>query len=184
MRANTKDNVEGTMNQVGGTIKEAVESHLHLPDAPGSRAGSSRRLPQVRHGAGTEDGDAGTDDEENAELHDMTRRFWIGAALTLPVFVLAMAHLIPAPASPGRWPRFALDSICAHHARGLVGGLAVLPPWLALRRHAEFEHVHADRHRRGRGLRLQRRGDARCPACSRTRCNTTARSPSTSRPPR
>ena len=39
---------------------------------------------------------AGTDDEENAELHDMTRRFWIGAALTLPVFVLAMAHLIPA----------------------------------------------------------------------------------------
>jgi Cu+-exporting ATPase len=25
----------------------------------------------------------------------MTRRFWIGAALTLPVFVLAMAHMIP-----------------------------------------------------------------------------------------
>jgi hypothetical protein len=29
---------------------------------------------------------AGTDDGENAELRDMTRRFWIGAALTLPVF--------------------------------------------------------------------------------------------------
>jgi hypothetical protein len=26
----------------------------------------------------------------------MTRRFWIGAVLTLPVFVLAMAHMIPA----------------------------------------------------------------------------------------
>ena len=38
---------------------------------------------------------AGADDEENTELRDMTRRFWIGAALTLPVFVLAMAHLIP-----------------------------------------------------------------------------------------
>ncbi len=38
---------------------------------------------------------AGTDDEENAELRDMTMRFWIGAALTLPVFVLAMAHMIP-----------------------------------------------------------------------------------------
>ena len=25
----------------------------------------------------------------------MTRRFWIGAALTLPVFLLAMAHLLP-----------------------------------------------------------------------------------------
>ena len=36
--------------------------------------------------------------EEDAELHDMTRRLWIGAALTLPVFVLAMGHLIPAMA--------------------------------------------------------------------------------------
>jgi P-type Cu+ transporter len=38
---------------------------------------------------------AGADDEENAELNNMTRRFWIGAALTLPVFVLAMVHMIP-----------------------------------------------------------------------------------------
>ncbi len=36
-----------------------------------------------------------TTDEESPELTDMTRRFWIGAALTLPVFVLAMAHMIP-----------------------------------------------------------------------------------------
>ena len=39
---------------------------------------------------------AGTDDEENAELRDMTKRFWIGAALTVPVFVLAMAPMVPA----------------------------------------------------------------------------------------
>jgi P-type Cu+ transporter len=39
--------------------------------------------------------DTATDDEANAELNDMTRRFWIGAALTLPVFILAMAHMIP-----------------------------------------------------------------------------------------
>ena len=58
---------------------------------------------------------AGTDDEENAELRDMTRRFWIGAALALPVFLLAMAHLIPALArqswgesSVSRWMQFAL----------------------------------------------------------------------------
>ena len=38
---------------------------------------------------------AGKDDEENAELRNMTRRFWIGAVLTLPVFVLAMAHMVP-----------------------------------------------------------------------------------------
>ena len=39
---------------------------------------------------------AGNGEEDNAELDDMTRRFWIGAALTLPVFLLAMAHMIPA----------------------------------------------------------------------------------------
>jgi len=38
----------------------------------------------------------GPDDEESVELLDMTKRFWIGAALALPVFVLAMTHLIPA----------------------------------------------------------------------------------------
>jgi len=26
----------------------------------------------------------------------MTRRFWVGAVLTLPVFLLAIAHMIPA----------------------------------------------------------------------------------------
>ncbi|WAC27432.1 heavy metal translocating P-type ATPase [Ancylobacter sp. SL191] len=37
------------------------------------------------------------DDGPNHELIDMTRRFWIGLALTLPVFALEMgAHLIPA----------------------------------------------------------------------------------------
>lgn len=56
---------------------------------------------------------AGTE-EENAELRDMTRRFWIGAALTLPVFLLAMAHMIPAlnvvPASISRWAQFILST--------------------------------------------------------------------------
>jgi Cu+-exporting ATPase len=35
-------------------------------------------------------------EEENSELTYMTRRFWIGGALALPVFLLAMAHLPPA----------------------------------------------------------------------------------------
>jgi Cu+-exporting ATPase len=37
----------------------------------------------------------GDDDAEKAELRDMTRRFWIGGVLALPVFLLAMSHLIP-----------------------------------------------------------------------------------------
>jgi Cu+-exporting ATPase len=58
---------------------------------------------------------AGTDDDENAELRDMTRRFWMGAALALPVFLLAMAHLIPllgrqpwVGGNAKRWMQFAL----------------------------------------------------------------------------
>ncbi|HSO72581.1 MAG TPA: heavy metal translocating P-type ATPase, partial [Thermodesulfobacteriota bacterium] len=32
---------------------------------------------------------------ENQELKDMTRRFWIGLALTIPVILAAMGHIIP-----------------------------------------------------------------------------------------
>ncbi len=35
------------------------------------------------------------EDEANPELADMTRRFWVGLALALPVLVLAMAEMIP-----------------------------------------------------------------------------------------
>ena len=58
---------------------------------------------------------AGPDAGADAELNDMTRRFWIGAALALPVFVLAMAHLVPAlgkqpfiGGDTARWLQFAL----------------------------------------------------------------------------
>ncbi len=61
---------------------------------------------------------AGPDEVENAELRDMTKRFWFGAALALPVFVLAMVHLIPALArqswvdgSVSRWAQFALATV-------------------------------------------------------------------------
>jgi Cu+-exporting ATPase len=34
-------------------------------------------------------------DEENAELTDMRRRFWVSLVLTVPVFLIAMAEVIP-----------------------------------------------------------------------------------------
>ena len=54
-------------------------------------------------------------EEDNAELRDMTRRFWIGAALSLPVFIVAMWHIFPnAPmwvqSDPSRWMQFALST--------------------------------------------------------------------------
>ena len=53
--------------------------------------------------------------EDDSELIDMSRRFWVGVALALPVFLLAMSHLIPnAPAwlsgDASRWIQFALST--------------------------------------------------------------------------
>ena len=53
--------------------------------------------------------------EDDGELRDMTRRLWIGAALTLPVFFLAMAHMIPSVphwimGTTSRWTQFALST--------------------------------------------------------------------------
>ena len=52
---------------------------------------------------------------DNAELADMTRRFWIGAAFTLPVFLLVMSHLVPAApqwlsGDGARWIQFVLST--------------------------------------------------------------------------
>jgi Cu+-exporting ATPase len=54
-------------------------------------------------------------EEDNHELTDLTRRFWIGAAFALPVFLLAMAHLIPSldheswiMGDTSRWIQFVL----------------------------------------------------------------------------
>jgi Cu+-exporting ATPase len=54
-------------------------------------------------------------EEDHPELRDMTRRFWIGAALALPVFLVAMAHLFPGTpewvdGTLSRWMQFALST--------------------------------------------------------------------------
>ncbi|HEU4873219.1 MAG TPA: heavy metal translocating P-type ATPase [Pyrinomonadaceae bacterium] len=38
---------------------------------------------------------ASLDEEENVELRDMSRRFWVAVVLTIPVFALGMSDLIP-----------------------------------------------------------------------------------------
>lgn len=56
-------------------------------------------------------------EEDRAELGGMTRRFWIGTALALPVFLVAMAHLVPAwkhaewaVGDVSRWGQFLLST--------------------------------------------------------------------------
>jgi len=60
---------------------------------------------------------AAADVGENHELADMTRRFWVGLVLTLPVFVLEMGGHIPAlglhdlvPPRISNWIQFALST--------------------------------------------------------------------------
>ena len=54
-------------------------------DAPG---------PCPRCGMALEPMTATLDEQPNPELADMTRRFWIGAAFTTPIFMLAMAEMV------------------------------------------------------------------------------------------
>ena len=54
-------------------------------------------------------------EEDNTELRDMTRRFWIGAVLSVPVFTVAMWHMVPgAPhwvqGDVSRWAQFILST--------------------------------------------------------------------------
>src|SRR6185503_4880946 len=57
------------------------------------------------------------DEEDNTELRDMTRRFWVAVALSTPVFVLGMSELIPGqpfqrliPMSMSAWVQLILAS--------------------------------------------------------------------------
>jgi Cu+-exporting ATPase len=54
-------------------------------------------------------------DDSGGEIRDMSRRLWIGGALTLPVFLLAMGHVVPPwrhsevlSGTASRWAQFAL----------------------------------------------------------------------------
>jgi Cu+-exporting ATPase len=58
---------------------------------------------------------AGADDEEEAALRALTRKFWTALALTVPVFVLAMGKMVPGfdpghllPAGAAMWVELAL----------------------------------------------------------------------------
>ena len=56
----------------------------------------------------------------------------------------------------GRQCRIALDSVCINDPRGRLGRVALLSSRLAVTGDRSLEHVHADCHRRVRGLFFQR----------------------------
>ncbi len=119
---------------------------VDLPDAPADRARRGRLLPDLRHGAGTVIPAAGADG--NPELADMTRRFWLAAALSAAAagdgdaLAFGLAGRGLAPAHP-------------RHPGGAVGGRAVLPARLGIGRQPPAQHVHPDRAGDRRRLSLQ-----------------------------
>ncbi len=122
----------------------------------------------------------------NEELADMTRRFRVSVALTVPVVLLAMSEMLPGGVAHAVPPAVrAWITAGPGHAGRAVGRRAVLRARVAVDRQPQPEHVHADRARRGRGLPVQRGRDAgarRLPAV--VPHAPTAAWPSTSRPPR
>jgi Cu+-exporting ATPase len=93
------------------------------PAAPGSKYTCPMHPEVVQDGPGTcpkcgmalepMTPQAGGDDDP--ELRDMTRRFWVSAALTVPVFLISMLPMLPGitlphwvHGTPGRWVEFVL----------------------------------------------------------------------------
>ena len=98
-----------------------LDKHEPAPEAPAGAIYTCPMHPQIRQvGPGTcpicgmalEPEVASLDAAPNAELADMTRRFWIGAALSAPVVVLEMGgHLVGSgliDQARSNWIQFAL----------------------------------------------------------------------------
>ncbi len=100
------------------------------------------------------------DDFSRAEYLDMRRRFWIAAALSLPVLLSAMAGDFVSHAFGGLITHQGAHhfGIRLEHAGGSLLRLAPLGARLELDPSFLLEHVHSHRIRRGGGLELQRGG--------------------------
>jgi P-type Cu+ transporter len=60
--------------------------------------------------------------EENPELRDMTRRFWMGVALTVPLLAIAMGSML--------WPRAFMGGIAITHGdRAVMTPFGAILPW-------------------------------------------------------
>lgn len=73
-------------------------------------------------------------DEDDSGIRDLTRKFWISAALAIPVFLLAMGHMIPGlsglvPKSISKWIEFILTIPVVFWA----GGMFFTKAWTSLK---------------------------------------------------
>ncbi len=135
---------------------------VHVPDAPRGPLGSRRHVSEVRHGAGTGDGDRRSrGGQPRAPRHDppaLDRRGSDGARPR------ARHERSPARRLPlhlGTRGVARLRRARDRDARLHLGGVAVLRASGPVGREPQPEHVHAHRARRERRVRLQHRGHPR-----------------------
>ena len=93
------------------------------------------------------------------ELVDMTRRFWIGLALTAPVLVLEMGGHFFNLHQLHRAADVELDSARSWRRRSCFGPAGRSFTRRAVARHTQSQHVHAHRHGHWGRLALQHRRD-------------------------
>ena len=92
-------------------------------------------------------------EEENPELREMTRRFWISLALTAPLLAVAMGGMMPGMAVQRLVAGVVgLDRTGAGDAGCAVGRLAIFPAGLDIGGEPLHQHVHPDRDGNRRGV--------------------------------
>jgi Cu+-exporting ATPase len=77
-------------------------------------------------------GISAADEDDDEGIRDLSRKFWISAILTLPVFILAMSHMIPAlhlPKNITKWIEFILTIPVVFWA----GGMFFTKAWVSLK---------------------------------------------------
>ena len=121
----------------------ALEHDLHLPDASRNPPERPRDCPIC--GMALEPEVAAATEGPSPELADMTRRFWIALALSVPVVCARNGRPFAASAYVARQRGLELDSVGARDAGRAVGGLAVLRARLGVAVNPQPQHVHADR---------------------------------------
>ena len=167
---------------LGGHAQHAVQEQRHPPStapqgAPQEARGAKYTCPMHPEIVRDAPGDcpicgmalvpiAGTGEADDSELRDLTRRLWIGVALSVPLLLLAMAPMVGIPRAVRPLAAGArLDRVRARHAGRALGRLADPAQVLAVARALVAQHVHADRPGRRACLSVQPRRGARRPAC-------------------
>lgn len=111
-------------------VKPSSGAKYFCPMCPGVESEKPGDCPKC--GMALERNPLVAQDGEDEEISDLTRKFWIAAAFTLPVFVLAMGHMIPGVhfrTDITKWIEFILTIPVVFWA----GGIFFTKAWVSLK---------------------------------------------------